>query len=394
MYFTPVGTATDLEVVQRYFQENFWLEDLTAHRVDAIYRYPYDRPHCYLLTNLEAYLDLYRATGDRRYRDAVMGGWELFRENWQNVGGSFSILEGRRSYPPKSNYLYEKLGETCGNAFWVLLSHRLHLLEPNEERYVSEIEKSIYNVLLANQAGSHGYRYLTMLVGQKEKPDCANTCCEGQATRLMGMLPQFIYSVADDGLYVNLFERSSIRWQHADETLQLEMETSFPQSPQVRLTVHASKAVPAKIRIRTPSWAAGVMNIEVNGERIATGIPGHYITLDRTWSQGDAISFVLPLAFKLSRYTGADQIEGRQRYALEYGPLLMAALGANGAELLLRRSGSPFELTTRLRPQPDKPLHFTAPLMETTWIPYFEVDSESFDCFPIVNAIEAEFGSD
>jgi DUF1680 family protein len=385
MYFTPQGKPADLQVLQRYFQENYWLEDLAARREDALWQYPYDRPHSYLLTPLEAYLDLYRATGDPRYLNAVLGAWDLLRENWQNTGGSISLIEGP-SCPPKSNSLYDKRGETCGSAFWVLLNHRLHLLSPEEEKYVTEIEKSIYNVLLANQAKSQGFRYHSVLVGKKEGATCDNTCCEGQGTRLVGSLSEFIYSIAEDGVYINLFAPATLDWHQSGEALQLKMQTDFPNSPNVRLALQLSKPMSAKIRIRIPSWAAGVMTIEVNGKRVATGIPGSYATLDQLWSHGDVISFVLPMSFKLTQYTGVDQIAGRERYALEYGPLLMAAVGAAERELVILNAVSPMELVQQLQPGKDQPLHFTAPLMDTMWIPYFEVDTESFSCFPIIEA--------
>ena len=93
MYFTPVGKPADIQVIQRYFQENYWMDQLAAREDRAIWQYPYDRPHCYLLTNLEAYMDLYRATGDPRYLHAVEGGWELYHDKWENPGGSISIIE-------------------------------------------------------------------------------------------------------------------------------------------------------------------------------------------------------------------------------------------------------------------------------------------------------------
>lgn len=387
MYFTPVGKPQDIQVIQRYFQENYWLDDLAARRVDAIWQYPYDRPHVYLLTNLEAYLDLYRATGNPRYLNAVLGGWELFRENWQSAGGSFAIKELEKNLP-KSYPLYDTLGETCGSVFWILLNHRLHQLDPDEENYVAEIEKSIYNVLLANQAGSKGIRYHTMLVGQKEKPNCMNTCCEGQGTRLIGGLPQFIYSLTDDGVYVNLFEPSTIAWQHSDTAMRLTMQTSFPKNPDVRLSVHPAKPVQAKLRIRTPSWAAGAMSIAVNGAHAATGMPGSYTTLDRVWSPGDEISFVLPMALKFTKYTGSDQIQNRERFSLEYGPILMAAVGAADVELIFRLVANPADLVTKLQPVSGEPLRFTVPwdLSGTKFMPYFEVQTESFSCFPFIDA--------
>jgi DUF1680 family protein len=386
LYFTPVGKPADVQVLQRYFQENYWLEDLAARKVDAVWQYPYDRPHSYLLTFLEPYLDLYRATGDRQYLNAVLGGWELFRENWQQIGGSFSIIELQKN-EPKSYPLYEALGETCGNAFWMLLNQRLHLLAPDEEKYVTEIEKSIYNVLLANQAGVEGIRYHSKLLGQKEIPTRINTCCEGQGTRLLGSLPQFIYSIADDGLYVNLFEPSTLTWEYAGAVMRLEMETSFPTSTSVTLNISSSKPVQAKIRIRTPSWGSGVMSIAVNGVRTAKGAPGSYVTIDRTWSSGDVISFDLPMELRLTKYTGIDQIQGRERFALEYGPILMAALGAADTEILLRLAASPLDLVSKLQPVEGRPLHYKlSGIEEAEFVPYFEIGSEFFSCFPFIEA--------
>ena len=108
--FTPVGKPEDLQVVQRYYQENFWMQQLIDKDVDAIWKYPYDRPHCYLILSLESFLDLYMATGDRQYLDAAVGGWELFNEYYEHIGGSISISE-LSPYPPKSYLLRSGTGE-------------------------------------------------------------------------------------------------------------------------------------------------------------------------------------------------------------------------------------------------------------------------------------------
>jgi hypothetical protein len=70
VYFSPVGSPADIEVVQRYYEEDWWLKQLAARDPRAIWARPKSTPHthCYEVTALEAYLDLYRATGERRYR--------------------------------------------------------------------------------------------------------------------------------------------------------------------------------------------------------------------------------------------------------------------------------------------------------------------------------------
>ncbi len=155
---SPVGKPADAQVIQRYYQEDAWLQGLAKHEKEQVWQYPYDRPHCYLLTNLEAYLDMYLITGNPLYYNGVLGAWELYRAHWQQAGGSISIIEFEKD-PPDSNYLRQKLGELCGNSFWVFLSQRFQLLDPDNERYATEIEKSIYNVAMGNQDGGKGLRY-------------------------------------------------------------------------------------------------------------------------------------------------------------------------------------------------------------------------------------------
>ena len=76
-----------------------------------------------------------------------------------------------------------------------------------------------------------------MLAHAKEKPTQMNTCCEGQGTRLIGSLPEHIYSLASDGLYVNLFEPSTIHWTEGGASLRVKMATRFPFDREVKLAI-------------------------------------------------------------------------------------------------------------------------------------------------------------
>jgi len=389
MYFTPKGKPADMQLIQRYFLEGRWLEELARQDKDQIWQYPYDRPHCYLLTNLEAYMDVYRATGDKRWGDGVKAAWEMYNAHWQQPGGSISIIEYNYD-PPDSESLTQKLGELCGNSFWTFLSQRFQLIHPEEEKYAAEIERSIYNVAIANQQGTAGLRYHTILVGKKEQGTRINTCCEGQGTRLIGSFPEHIYSVAPDGLYVNLFEPSTIQWNPEGGPVTVRQETSFPNECAVKLGVSTAHPRAMKLRVRVPRWATAEMQVEVNGHAAGSGKPGSYLTLDRYWAEGDVVSFVLPAGFAVEEYKGADQIPGHKRYALTWGPLLYAAAGSKDAVLRLPGKGRAEELGKHLEAKAGAPMHYTvAGNPGVTYMPYWQVEDEEFTCFPVIEAAGA-----
>jgi len=396
LYFTPVGKAADLQVIQRYYQENFWLEGLARQDEEMVWQYPYDRPHNYLITDFEAYLDLYRATGETRYLDAVLGAWQLYHDSWEHVGGSIAITEFGE-FPPKSyrlkpQFTFCETGELCGSSFWAHLNQRLHLLDPEQEKYVTEIEKSIYNVGIANQVDTRGLMYHAKMVGVKGDMAvgiCDNSCCEGQGTRLLGSIPEYLYSVVetgdDAGLYVDMFAPSTIRWKKAGQELHLAMKTSFPESPGVKLEFTLAEPMQAKIRVRTPSWATAEMPVLLNGERAATGKPGSYVMLNRTWHSGDTIAFTLPIGFRLTPYAGLDKIEGHERYALEYGPILMAIEGSDDARL--KASGANVEdFAKQLTPRFGEPLRFEiSGNPDHVYGPYYAIKNDPFTCYPVID---------
>ena len=94
-----------------------------------------------------------------------------------------------------------------------------------------------------------------------------------------------------------------------------------------------------------------------------------------------------PFRFRATKYTGGEEIPGRERWAIEYGPLLYGALGApnpitlrfNPAEpeawftpVRLRREGRE---VAALKLKGDDCHEYRA---------YADIDTEPFDVYPIV----------
>jgi len=369
VYLSPLGKLDDLNVILKYYQEDWWLEQLVANDDRAIY----DRPesHCYEITAFEAYLDLYRITGDMKYLQAVLNAWKMLRDEWEMPGGSWALCEARR-YPPKSYLLgaQSRSGEECCAVFWIKLNQRLHLLFPEQEAYVNEIEKSIYNAGIGNQLGGSMICYSTVLEGKKEAPVCPpeGTCCQGQGTRLYGSLPEYLYSLSPKGIYVDLYARSEISWKQGNADLKLTTATAFPEAGDVTIKVDTPQRAAFMLSLRIPSWAVKAVGISLNGKLVAAGIPGSYCHLERPWQAGDQVSFTLPMGFRMSRYEGYDQIAGHSRHYLEYGPLLMALVGKPNLEHSIRILNDPNQPSTWLKPVASKPLHYQISTDKGYWV--------------------------
>ena len=386
-YFSPVGRPEDIYTTQRYFQLDHWMEDLAKRDPKAIYQFPYDRPHNYLITTFEAYMDLYLATGDKRYLEAVQGGYDLFHDNWEHIGGSLAINEGEFIYGPKSYWLTKNTGELCGNAFWVKLNQRFHRIMPGEEKYVAEMEKSIYNVIIPNQKGGLTIRYFARLTGHKDPAAApSNTCCEGQGTRIFGSLPEYIYSVGSDGVWVNLFASSSITARIGGKSQRIEMTADYPYSTQVSLKVLSNEcSAPTSLYLRMPYWAMGEVSVRVNGKLFAKGRPGSFLNVRRLWRKGDKVSFDIPAGFTAEKYTGVDEAFQGNHYGLLYAGVMMAAVSSNDKDAFVI-DVTPENIADALVPVKGKPLHFRLKGNDSIEIiPYFEVQEQAFTCFPALS---------
>lgn len=389
VYTGPVGKWDDIDVAMKYYEEDWRLAQFIFMERDAVHtrKQPGWEPHPHgtELESFEGYLDLYRATGRYYYLNAVMGAYNLYREDWRHPGGGIVMCENIDTYPGSYWLTPEKhYNELCCTSFWMGLNQRLHRLFPEEEKYVNEIEQSLYNICIANQDGSSGIRYFAWLDQYKDKGKKV-TCCCGVGTRIFGSLPEYLYSISDDGIYVDIYAASQMEWSHENNTIRLETETRMPYDSNIKIKISVSSPDSFKLRLRIPSWTAGMVKIKVNGVPTAEGKPGSFCELDRSWRDGDTVEFKLPMEFLPVKYTGAEQIEGFDRYAYMYGPILFAVKGelescADKACIVL---DSPYDRVHEWAVPCDRPLAFKLrdkPGYELT--PYFEIAEETFTCFP------------
>jgi hypothetical protein len=110
----PIGEAGDAQLIQRYYQEAAWLNGLAKREKEQVWQYPYDRPHCYLLTNPEACLDMYLITGEPRYHNAVLGAWNCIASIGSRLVDAFLSSSSRRI--PQTATISTRSLENCAGA--------------------------------------------------------------------------------------------------------------------------------------------------------------------------------------------------------------------------------------------------------------------------------------
>lgn len=220
-------------------------------------------------------------------------------------------------------------GELCGSAFFVQLNTKLHALQPDNESFAAEIEKTILNVAMAAIDGEHnghqpvGIRYFANMHKHKQLPTRVASCCENHGTHLLGALPQHIFSLPPPedteaagsvvtAARVNLFaaSRLSITVPGAGGShgvnATVAVETAWPSTPAVTVTVITPAALRAfDLVIRIPGWVSvGSVALTVNGSTWeVAGQPGSYVHLAMSpWPAGETtVAFQLPMKLKAHR---------------------------------------------------------------------------------------------
>ena len=386
VYTTPAGRFEDIEKTIEFYEEPWRLAQFMRREADCVHvrKQPGREPHAHgtELESFEGYLDLYRATGRNYYLEAVKGAWELYRRDWQHPGGGIVMCEGMSTNHPKCYWLDPKnnYNELCCTSFWIFLNQRLHRLFPDEEAYAAEIEKSLYNIAIANQDNGDGIRYFAYLEGKKQPSGLVHCCC-GVGTHIFGSLPEFIFSAMDNTVSVDLYAPAEFDWQGPGVKLTLDADAAFRDD--ASLTVNTPEPKELTVRLRIPSWS-GDTEVFLNGGSLGRFPSGSYAPVTRVFRDGDTLTCRFSRSFRLTEYVGDEQLDGGnvRRYYIERGPLLYAVAGpsfrqaryigwtADDFESWLTPSGSGYSIAQH---------------PEYSLIPYAFLDgSPEFTCCPVM----------
>jgi len=335
------------------------------------------RPRWESLHDLQGLVELYRITGEESYRQAFVSHWTSIMQYDRHNTGAFSTNEKAVGNPYSAGSI-----ETCCTTAWMALTVDMLRLT-GSPLAADELEWSTWNSMLGSQHPSgRWWTYDTPMDGVR--PASAHTivfqarvgtpelnCCSVNAPRGLGMLSEWAVMADDEGPIVNYYGPCGMELTLADGTpLAIEQQTEYPVQGRVRLVVHPGSAArgtgnpvgPGRtpdssgaavsgargrarsiarpqwtapetvaataargsgtrfdLRLRIPAWSHDT-TAKLNRRRVQPVTPGTYLSLDRTWQDGDTVELGLDLALRC--WSG--ELSVADKASLYRGPLLLA----------------------------------------------------------------------
>jgi len=259
--------------------------------------------------------DLFMETGEGALLEAMEAlSQDIVATKSYITGGFGSRFDGEAFGDPYELPADQGYCETCAAIASFLWNWRM-LLATGKSRYADQMERSLYNNILASPAldGTH-YFYMNPLlvrdarhlrlsnnqpIEQAAAPgqrptwhDCA--CCPPNVMRLFSSLAHYLATYNADGVQIHHFANADI---HCDrdqsQPIQLRMATGFPWQGGVRLDIIETESSPWTLSLRIPEWSPNP-GLSINGQKIGSLNPQNgYLALKRTWKAGDVIELQL-----------------------------------------------------------------------------------------------------
>ncbi len=226
----------------------------------------------YLCTALS---DLAAAKGDEELKQVCRRLWDnITKKRMYITGGIGSTVKGEAftaDYDLPNDTMY---CETCASIGLIFFARQMLKAEAKGE-YADVMERALYNTALSGMAldGKHFF-YVNPLeaVPEKSKKDpgkshvkclrpqwlgCA--CCPPNLARLLSSIEDYIYTVTEDKILVNLFIESSFECEtDAGDKVSLSIKTDYPKTGRIECIVSYQGSGELKLGLRIPSWTESV----------------------------------------------------------------------------------------------------------------------------------------
>ena len=295
--------------------------------------------------------DLYAETGDGSLLEALNKLWDDVANHKMYVTGGCGALydgvsvDGTSYNPDTVQKIHQAYGrdyqlpnfsahnETCANIGNLLWNWRMLQLTA-DAKYADIVELELYNSILSGismegtkffytnpLAASVSYPYHLRWEGGRQSYIQLSNCCPPNVARTIAEVNNYMYGLADKGVYVHLYGGSSLSTTLKDgANFQLEQQTNYPWNGNIGITIKNAPLKPLAVYLRIPGWCKR-SSIAINGKRIAVSTINGYACLQRKWKAGDKISLVLDMPAVLLESNPLIE-ETRNQVAVKRGPVV------------------------------------------------------------------------
>ncbi len=272
---------------------------------------------------------------DPTYLKAAVNGFRFVREQSYATGGwgptEAFISPGKGELAKSLTRTHASFETPCGSYGEFKLTRYL-LRITHDSTYGDAMETVMYNTILGAKplaADGHAFYYSDYNPdGRKVYFRDKWPCCSGTITQIAADYRISAWLRDPDGVYVNLYIPSTLRWKQHGADITLRQDTTYPFEEQISFVVRAARPTRFALRLRIPAWAKGA-RITVNGRHAGPAKPGEFAAIDRTWGADDRVELTLPLAHRLEQI--APETPGI--VALMRGPLVLFPIGAGQQKL-------------------------------------------------------------
>jgi DUF1680 family protein len=256
-------------------------------------------------------LKYYKVTGEGRYLRILEAAWGDITSHRLYITGTASDHEIFVQSGVLRATNEDKMGEGCVTVTWIQFN--LSLLQiTGEAKYAVEIERSVYNHLLAAENPQSGcVSYYTALQGVKPyRCDQGYSCCLSSVPRGISLIPEMIGGKIGGTFSVLLYEKgvasTSVRDVNGEDVaVVVKSKTQFPEDGVVDFEIEPSRKAVFTINFRVPEWAENFHATLKAGESFADSIDGsvcgpvvgkvyqgrqgEMLAIRREWKPGDRV---------------------------------------------------------------------------------------------------------
>ncbi|MBO7402222.1 MAG: glycoside hydrolase family 127 protein [Lachnospiraceae bacterium] len=263
----------------------------------------------------------------------------------------FAMVRDRHTYITGGNSEWEHFGadgvldaertnannETC-NVYNMLKLARLLFMITGDVQYADFYENGYINSILSSQDPKTGMTtyFQAMATGYFKvysEPYTKFWCCTGTGMENFTKLGDSIYFTAENKVFVNLYISSCL--DLAEEGFGLLQESEVLNGKGATFTV-VKAPVPAKeitLSFRIPDWAAGKMNVSLNGKKAPQTAKDGYFSVTRAFKEGDTLTVDIPMELRAFALP-----DNPASIGFKYGPLVLSA-GLGSEDMVTTTTG-------------------------------------------------------